>query len=390
MSKPVEIPQDIIDSVIAEVGDDTDLLKQCSLVSSSFLFSCRRKLFSSITIGSDESCQGIHQLLVQNPVIQSFVRAITVTRTRSERSDRFPQWMNGTSLPAILRLPFSFLECFSIFLDLLYSDPKPWNWNSFSGELKDALSNIIHSPNLKTLSLQGITKVPITFFLQIVHLTTLELHSVSVKDFEIFVDENSNSLVPMASQMVINRCVWRLSEGLEYKRGYEYVPSTRFPSFTYFSLIWDGEGRTQLIFLPFMCRLRSFEIYVGFDYDAMLDFDIFLTFLMGSLRISLTSPATLEHLKFYIEFRGNEIGLVFQDEFCGNLRDAEVWSHLDSITTLPTCSLLQRVDIVIDYCLCEKDYNTEPDEDDVLEAVLDNLPLLLTKGILFVEAYVGR
>ena len=31
----------------------------------------------------------------------------------------------------------------------------------------------------------------------------------------------------------------------------------------------------------------------------------------------------------------------------------------------------------------------EPDEDEVVEAVLDNLPLLRTKGILFVEAFLG-
>ena len=95
---------------------------------------------------------------------------------------KFPQWMNGTSLLAILRLPFGCLECFSINLGQCYTNPKPWDWNKFSSELKDALSNIIHSSSLKTLSLRGITKVPITFFLQIVHLATLELNSLSPKD----------------------------------------------------------------------------------------------------------------------------------------------------------------------------------------------------------------
>jgi hypothetical protein len=78
MAKSVEIPQDIIDSIIAEVGDDTGpgLLKQFSLVSSSFLLPSRKQLFSRITIRNDKTCQGIHQLLVQNPVIQSLVRTI--------------------------------------------------------------------------------------------------------------------------------------------------------------------------------------------------------------------------------------------------------------------------------------------------------------------------
>jgi hypothetical protein len=392
MAKSVEIPQDIIDSIIAEVGDDRRLLKQCSLVSSSFLLPSRKQLFSRITLRSDETCQGIHRFLVQNPFIQSFVRAITLS---DRRSGNFSQWMNGcngTSLLAILRLPFCCLEFFSINLysSLRARGPKPWNWNNFSSELKDALSKIILSSNLKTLSLKGIIKVPIT---QIVHLTTLELHSVSVNDFD---DENSSSLaglkgvVPMASHTVIDRCVWRLREGLEDCDGYEYMPRTRFPSSPYFSLIRDREGSTQSKFLPFMCRLRFFEIYVNFnyEYDGMHGFDIVLSFLMDSLCISLTSPATLEHLKFNIMFRGQEMENYYY-EFYNNLRSAEVWGHLDSITTLPTGSQLQRVDINIDYSLRESDYYREPDEDEVLKTVLDKLPLLRTKGILFVKAFVG-
>ena len=152
----------------------------------------------------------------------------------NKRNGKFPQWMNGTSLLAILRLPFGCLECFSINLGQCYTNPKPWDWNKFSSELKDALSNIIHSSSLKTLSLRGITKVPITFFLQIVHLATLELNSLSVDDF---FDDNSSSLTPMTSHTVIDRFVWRLREGLGYNYDYEYMPSTRFPSFAYFSLI---------------------------------------------------------------------------------------------------------------------------------------------------------
>jgi hypothetical protein len=230
----VEIPQDIIDSVIAEVGDDARLLKQCSLVSSSFLFPSRKQLFSRITLSNDQTCQGIHQLLVQNPVIQSFVRTVTLTESLGT------EWMNDTSLPAILRLPFCCLERFSIsvfsdHLDRNYWGRNRWNWDNFSSELKDALSNIIHTSNLKILSLEGITNVPITFFLHIVHLKTLELHSISPYDF---CNENSSSLTraaskgvsPTASHTAIDRCVWHLKEdsGLysEHARGTRLFPSS--------------------------------------------------------------------------------------------------------------------------------------------------------------------
>ena len=229
MAKLVEVPQDIIDNIIAAGGEDTDLLKQCSLVSSSFLRPSRKHLFSRITIGSDKTCQGIHQFLIQNPVIQTFVRALTLTESTFIQIGNhiWPkisecQWINHhTSLLAILRLPFCCLECFSIILREhkldWYSYYDFLDWNDFSIEMKDALSNIIRSSTLKTLCLNGITNVPTTFLLHIAHLNTLELHSLTPNHF---CEENYSSLTraaskavtPMASHTVIDRCVWHYGE----------------------------------------------------------------------------------------------------------------------------------------------------------------------------------
>ena len=132
-----------------------------------------------------------------------------------------------------------------------------------------------------------------------------------------------------------------------------------------------------------MCRLRFFEVNIDFGSATTYDFGI-LSFLIGSLFISLSSPATLEHLEFNIWFL---IDNFVSDTFCENLRDADVWGHLDSIATHPAGSLLRRVDINIDYSFLyddDGDYD-KTDEDEILKAVLDGLPLLRTKGILFVE-----
>ena len=109
---------------------------------------------------------------------------------------------------------------------------------------------------------------------------------------------------------------------------------------------------------------------------------------MASLSISLTSPATLEHLEFNIRFRGGMDDFNFHS-FYMVLRVADAWRHLDSITTHPAGSLLQRVDINIDYAFRYNEDGAEPDKDEVLKAVLDALPLLRRKGILFVKAVVG-
>ena len=131
-----------------------------------------------------------------------------------------------------------------------------------------------------------------------------------------------------------------------------------------------------------MCRLRFLEIYLNLSRTMGHGFNI-LNFLMGSLSISLTSS---EHLKLNIRFRTD---IPFDPyTFYGYLRS--VWRPLDSFTTDPTRSRLQRVDININYvCLVKYAWVEEPDNNEISKAVLDGLPLLRSKGILFVKAVLG-
>ena len=375
----VTIPQDIIYYIIEAVasGDyDRRSLKACALVSSSFLLPCRKHLFSNLYLTRDQTCQRLHQFLVENPVVQSFVRSITIVL--------YNLLPICKSLIALLRLPFRCLESFRITRNDVWSQfPLDWN-DDFSSELKDTLSTVIHLSTLKTLHLMRI-RVPITLFLGI-NLTKLELTDDLSNAFD---GEQSRLLTPGASEgvaatpphTVVDHCVW----------GYfKPVHGTVFPTSAYFSLIWEMEGLTEPIFLPFMCRLRILEIYGDIDPSSvtMGDFNI-LSLLIRSLRASLTLPATLEHLKFDIEFTGNIAPMHFDiDGFFDDLRDADVWSHLDSIITHPTGSRLQRVDINIEYKFWddELDYIREPYNTEVSEPILDALPLLREKGILFIEA----
>ena len=116
--------------------------------------------------------------------------------------------------------------------------------NDFGSELKDLLIHhasciMIPSRPTLTLSIEGITKVPTTYFLYIVHLTTLELHSVSTDDFGY---ENSSSLTRAASKgvspatshvvnlLVIDQRMWLLREYSEDRL--RYARSTRSTSFS--------------------------------------------------------------------------------------------------------------------------------------------------------------
>ena len=211
----LDIPQDIIDNVIDVVADDTNSLKQCSLVSSSFLLPSRKHLFSRISIRGERSCEGIHQLLLQNPFIQPCVKSITMNFSR------YRQWVDNTSILVILRLPFCCLERFAIYLPRNSShcqwdamdwnhDCESWDWNYFGNEFREALGNIMLSSTLKTLSLNGITNLPISFFVYIAPLTTLELDTISPSDF---FDDSSSLQIHPASNGVIERCVWRFRSG---------------------------------------------------------------------------------------------------------------------------------------------------------------------------------
>ncbi|EDR00368.1 uncharacterized protein LACBIDRAFT_334187 [Laccaria bicolor S238N-H82] len=336
----VEIPQDIIDNVIAALGNDKSSLKQCALVSSSFLPPSRKQLFYSISFGFNvEACDRLHQALVQNPLNPSFVRRISINHLEDGGSNlTFDQLVL-----AILQLPFCHLEELSL---------SAVDWSGFSGELKDALSTLMHSPTLKILYLTQVDSVPLTLFRGIVHLPKLYLRGVWFHSLK------PKGVATTASQTVVDHCVWSF----------------------WFATGYPTEGS----FLPFMSHLRVLEINIDPSSATMSDFSV-LCYLMSSLCASLRSPATLEYVRLNIAFEGNDEPFDYVSFYSG-LRCDPVWRNLDSIVTRPTGSRLQRVDIDIRYTFPHDDNIVEPCNDKILAVVLDNLPLLRDRGILFVEA----
>ena len=163
-----------------------------------------------------------------------------------------------------------------------------------------------------------------------------------------------------------------------------------FPTSAYFSLIRDTEVPPEPIFLPFMCRVRDFEVDFHSESARLRDFDK-LSFLIRSLCINLTSPAALEHLKFTILFHPIS-DLIDSHEFYDHIRQADVWNHLDSMITHPISARLQRVEIDVNYTYSydpeDDDDVFKPNKDDIVDAILRGLPLLREKGILFIQADV--
>jgi len=363
MANSVVIPQDIINTIIETVDGSRSVLNNCALVSSSFLLPSRKRIFSRLYLSSNQGCQRLQQFLVENPLIIPSVTGITLGYDYGSLHCSLDFRSIGTSLIALLQLPFCSLNLLSI--DML----ETLKWNDFSSVLKDVLSTIIHSSTLKTLNLRNIN-VPI-MLLQGTHLMELRLGSL------ILDGEHSRLLKMPVSEGVattkIDQDVWAIHLGWQ-------VHGTSYSASAYLSLIWDITGPAESVFLPFMCRLRVLEINCVPRSANISDLQI-LSFLIRSLHLSLTSPPTLEHLKLRITFERSRY-FFNHDAFYDDLRDADFWRHLDSIVTHPSGSRLQRVDIDIKYYLRDDDAVGEPDPSQVEGPVLDALPLLREKGIL--------
>jgi hypothetical protein len=105
MAIPQEI-KEIINEIIEALGDEKLWLKNCTLVSSSFLLACRRCLWCKISLRP--GLKGLHQVFVQNPVLQSFVTSITIICHGYRIYDS-----SEHDLTAVLRLPFCRMRSFT-------------------------------------------------------------------------------------------------------------------------------------------------------------------------------------------------------------------------------------------------------------------------------------
>jgi hypothetical protein len=173
--------QEIIDSIIGTFHFyDRTTLKECALVSRSFLIPSRRKLFSYLRLCSEEQCQNLYRFLVQNPYIQSSIIALSIYGNH-ERYGRYPtvNTPNGIlaseAMLSILRLPFRCLQKFSVvFFE------SSFGWNELRSDIRDTLWDLIHSSPLTSITLCGGSNVPIDLFLGLTRIREIDLDPVSL------------------------------------------------------------------------------------------------------------------------------------------------------------------------------------------------------------------
>ncbi|KIJ94354.1 hypothetical protein K443DRAFT_110567 [Laccaria amethystina LaAM-08-1] len=202
------MPQELIDKFIDDLWfeRDTDTLKTLSQTSRLFLHRCRRHLFNFIPLSNVNSTNGsqciarkaknLDEVLVKVPEIANYVQRLFLVVSNFNNAE--------VHIISQLFLRFSMINECCLFM---YS---PRDWALVAPELESAISHLVHSPRMKTFSLQCIDNFPLAFFASCTNITDLIIHSCSFEDHASLGNAETGSIARLHS---LNLCRW--SVGVE-------------------------------------------------------------------------------------------------------------------------------------------------------------------------------
>ncbi|KAJ7306739.1 hypothetical protein DFH08DRAFT_1088810 [Mycena albidolilacea] len=162
----MDLPQELVDTILDILHDDGPSLKSCSLAARIFVISARKHRFKKIEIlSSSDASQRFYELLCSSPHIAPLVEdlcIISVLETFPETCaylDPSGDYMSGRTLSLILPL-LTELKRISIIENrdvnhrtgLQYSR----SWNKMEPPLQSALANVFSSPRLEAVHLCGL------------------------------------------------------------------------------------------------------------------------------------------------------------------------------------------------------------------------------------------
>ena len=186
------LPFDIITLIIDIVGEneDTDLLKELSLVSHSFFQICSKHLFAAIELddaANSSSKRGFVKLLKSRPEVVKYIRKL--------------KYKFGGNQPFSVPVPTS-PSCVDddrllsfIFPNFLQSIPhlncliiKAWslNWKKLDSSLTSALLHLMHLPTINRIDLAFIQNFPLSNLIPCVNLLRLNIEHTYEDDDDSF------------------------------------------------------------------------------------------------------------------------------------------------------------------------------------------------------------
>ena len=161
------VPQEIIDIIVGELHGDSDTLKQCALVSRSFLAPCRMELFSVVHLESFHYYSTglqfgrLYDALTSTPEISYCIRELCLKDLPmyGKMAVKFVLFLEG--------LPRLRLFCHRPVLGT--------DWRTLTPEVQSALLSVFKAPTLRAIMLSRVRNLPVAIFRSFARLERLAL-----------------------------------------------------------------------------------------------------------------------------------------------------------------------------------------------------------------------
>ncbi|KAJ7863832.1 hypothetical protein B0H14DRAFT_3443937 [Mycena olivaceomarginata] len=160
----MDLPQELVDTILDDLHDDVPSLKSCSLAARTFVISARKHIFKKIEIlSSSDASQRFYELLCSSPHIAPLVEDLRITSVlvpeTSAYLDPSGDYMSGRPLSLILLLLTELIRISIIDIaDANHLTGRPYSrsWNKMEPPLQSALANVFSSPRLEAVHLCGL------------------------------------------------------------------------------------------------------------------------------------------------------------------------------------------------------------------------------------------
>ena len=189
------LPYDIFVQIIDTVGEDndTELLKELSLVSHSFHQICCKRLFAAVEIHNPHpkfkrrgvfSKKSFVSLLKIRPDVVNYIRKLTYEVNEYDDNDQ----LFSPILPNFLRT-ISHLNCLTIIGSWL-------DWHEMDSSLISAFLYLMHLPTINHIDLSYITDFPLSSLTPSVNLLRLDMLCVEPPEKEVVEESFWSEMMP--------------------------------------------------------------------------------------------------------------------------------------------------------------------------------------------------
>ena len=369
-----DLPIEIITQIIDNVGEneDTNLLKELSLVSHSFHQICSKHLFATVDLYDEynpmrrpaSSKKGFIKLLKSRPDVVKHIRKLTynVKYTHEDEGRQSDDFLLSPILPDLLRT-ISRLNCLRI-------NASKMNWNTLDSSLTSALLYLMHLPSVSHIDLSFIRNFPLSSLLPSVNLLRLDIFHLCRHNQ---LEEDGPSEIVVQSEIMPKIREFRTSDSTVLTRKLLHAerqdgrPAFNFMDLRQVSMDFDRpEDEANIRYMLQNAKLlEKFDLTVGHNWILVglrdilspsarnlkvLDFTVSLYVRSVSLPLAglcreleaIAGHNMLEALSFKINADGHE-----SEDFVGT-----IIQDVEKVLVKPGWSALKRVSFKVSIACC--------------------------------------